>query len=66
MMSSITFNPGKMISMMIKANRETKQLARRQPVNVDEAVLRELEAKYKLDVAQLERIGLAAKKANAA
>jgi hypothetical protein len=66
MMSSITFNPGKMISMLIKANKETKQLARLDPVTVDEAKLRELETRYKLDIAQLERIGLTAKKVNAA
>jgi MoaA/NifB/PqqE/SkfB family radical SAM enzyme len=57
-MSSITFNPGKMISMLIKANRETKELARRQPVAIDEAKLRELEDKYRLDRARLGQIGI--------
>jgi MoaA/NifB/PqqE/SkfB family radical SAM enzyme len=65
-MSSITFNPGKMISMLIKANKETKQLAQRQPVQIDEAKLRELEAKYHLDIDKLEQIGLVEKTANAA
>ena len=65
-MSSITFNPGKMIAMLIKANRETKTLARRQPVTVDEAVLRELEAKYRLDMGRLEQIGPIEKTAGAA
>jgi MoaA/NifB/PqqE/SkfB family radical SAM enzyme len=65
-MSSITFNPGKMISMLIGANRETKRLARLQPVQVDEARLRELEIKYHLDIDKLEQIGLAAKTAGAA
>jgi MoaA/NifB/PqqE/SkfB family radical SAM enzyme len=63
-MSSITFNPGKMISMLLKANGETKRLARRQPVRVDEAKLRELEAKYRLDTAKLEEIGLIKKAAS--
>ena len=58
MMSSITFNPGKMLSMLIKANGETKRLFRSHPVRVDEVVLRELEAKYRLDSGKLEKIGL--------
>ncbi|GHV93800.1 hypothetical protein AGMMS50293_01200 [Spirochaetia bacterium] len=66
MMSSITFNPGKMISMLIKANRETKQLSRLNPVQVDEAKLRELEAKYHLDIEKLGQIGLVEKTAGAA
>jgi hypothetical protein len=55
-MSSITFNPGKMIGMMIKSNREIKRLVR--PVAVNEGVLRELEAKYRIDRDKLTEIGL--------
>jgi hypothetical protein len=55
-MSSITFNPGKMIGMMIKSNREMKRLAR--PVTVNETVLRDLEDKYRIDRDKLAEIGL--------
>jgi len=58
MMTSITFNPGKMISMLIKANRETKKLSKQYPVVMDEEVLRQMETKYKLDVQKLKEIGL--------
>jgi len=58
MMTSITFNPGKMISMLITANKETRKLSRKYPITVDEAVLRQLETKYALDLAGLEQIGL--------
>jgi MoaA/NifB/PqqE/SkfB family radical SAM enzyme len=61
MMASFTFNPGKMISMLGKANKETKRLARRNPVTVDEAMLRQLEEKYRLDKNRLEQIGLISK-----
>ena len=63
MMTSITFNPGKMISMLIQANKETKRLARQYPVVMDEAALRELETKYRLDMEKLGQIGLIAKAA---
>jgi MoaA/NifB/PqqE/SkfB family radical SAM enzyme len=66
MMSSITFNPRKMLSMLITANRETKKLSRQYPVAVDERRLRELEVKYHLDIDKLEQIGLAEKTAGAA
>jgi MoaA/NifB/PqqE/SkfB family radical SAM enzyme len=55
-MSSITFNPGKMISLIHKSYRETKKLYK--PVNVDESVLRALEEKYKLDTQKLMEIGI--------
>jgi hypothetical protein len=55
-MSSITFNPGKMIGMLIKSNRETKRLVR--PITVNETVLRELEDKYRIDRDKLTEIGL--------
>jgi MoaA/NifB/PqqE/SkfB family radical SAM enzyme len=58
MMTSITFNPGKMISMLIKANKETKRLSRQYPVIMDESVLQQLETKYHLDMEKLEQIGL--------
>jgi MoaA/NifB/PqqE/SkfB family radical SAM enzyme len=57
-MSSITFNPGKMISMLIKANKETKRLAAAHPVNIGEDVLEALENKYQLDRSRLMEIGL--------
>jgi hypothetical protein len=55
-MSSITFNPGKMLSLIHKGYRETKKLYK--PVRVDEDILRELEAKYKLDTQKLAEIGI--------
>jgi len=57
-MSSMNFNPGKMISMLIKANKETKRLSQGKSVAPDEAMLRGLEEKYKLDRERLEKIGL--------
>ena len=62
MMTSITFNPGKMISMLIQANQETKKLSRQYPVKIDEDMLRQLETKYKLDIDKLEKIGIAKKR----
>ncbi|MDR1863601.1 MAG: radical SAM protein [Treponema sp.] len=55
-MSSITFNPGRMISLIRKGCQETKRL--RRPVAVDEKALRELEEKYKLDLGKLAEIGV--------
>jgi MoaA/NifB/PqqE/SkfB family radical SAM enzyme len=55
-MSSITFNPGKMLSLIHKGYRETKKLYK--PVKMDETFLRELEAKYKLDTEKLVEIGI--------
>jgi MoaA/NifB/PqqE/SkfB family radical SAM enzyme len=65
-MSSMNFNPGKMISMLMKANRETKKLAKQNHITVNEAVLRELEAKYRLDTKKLEEIGLVGPSSDAA
>jgi len=62
-MSSMNFNPGKMVSMLIKANKEAKRYSRQNPVAVNEAMLRGLEAKYHLDTGKLEQIGLIAKSA---
>jgi MoaA/NifB/PqqE/SkfB family radical SAM enzyme len=56
-MSSITFNPGKMIAMLIKSNRETKKLNR--PIAINEEVLRDLERKYSLDRDKLQELGIA-------
>jgi MoaA/NifB/PqqE/SkfB family radical SAM enzyme len=56
-MSSITFNPGKMIALMIKSNRETKKLNR--PIAISDEVLRNLEHKYSLDRERLREIGIA-------
>jgi hypothetical protein len=63
-MSSLNFNPGKMISKILSSNRETKKLKR--SIHVDEKTLRDLEAKYHLDTAKLEEIGLVEKTAGAA
>jgi len=57
-MSSMNFNPGKMISMLIKANKETKRLSQGKSVAPDEATLRGLEEKYGLDREKLGKIGL--------
>jgi hypothetical protein len=64
MMASLNFNPGKMLSKLIKANKETKRLNKQYPVTVSEAVLQQLEAKYKLDIEKLEQIGVIEKSAN--
>ena len=58
MMTSITFNPGKMISMLRKGNKETKKLNKKYPVVMSEEVLAQLETKYKLDTSRLKSIGL--------
>jgi len=65
-MSSLNFNPGKMVSMLIKAYKETKRLYKKNPVTVDEAILQGLEAKYHLDIEKLEQIGLLPKSKAAA
>ena len=56
-MSSIVFNPGRMISMMLKSNRETKRLNR--PLAINEDVLRDLEKRYHLDTDRLGKLGIA-------
>ncbi len=58
MMASITFNPGKMISMLSKGSKETKALAKKYPVVLGEDALQQMEAKYKLDKSKLKAIGL--------
>jgi hypothetical protein len=66
-MSSLNFNPGKMISKIIKGNGEVKRL--KKPVKIDEAALQALEAKYHLDTEKLAEIGVipgGARKAGAA
>ncbi|MCL2067278.1 MAG: radical SAM protein [Treponema sp.] len=61
MMASLNFNPGKMISMMFSANKETKKLSGIYPVITDEAALQKLEAKYQIDMEKMEQIGLVEK-----
>ncbi|MDR1106349.1 MAG: radical SAM protein [Treponema sp.] len=56
-MSSITFNPGKMLSLLVKSNRETKKLSAGRTVETSEELLRELEDKYHVDRALLEEAG---------
>jgi MoaA/NifB/PqqE/SkfB family radical SAM enzyme len=67
-MSSITFNPLKMLSLIRKSYKETKKLYK--PFTVEESFLRELEEKYKLDTEKLAEIGIipqaAVRKAGAA
>jgi len=65
-MSSMNFNPGKMISMLIKGNKEIKRLSKQNHIVVNETILRELEAKYHLDTGKLEQIGVIKKTASAA
>ncbi len=55
-MSSIVFNPGKMISKVYKGYRETKKLAK--PVVFDDQLLRGIEDKYELDREKLAAIGI--------
>ena len=58
MMTSINFNPGKMISMLRQGNKETKKLNKQYPIKIDEDMLQKLEAKYNLDTGKLKEIGL--------
>ena len=53
MMTSITFNPGKMISMLNKGYKETKRLSKQYPVVMGEETLRQMEIKYNLDINKL-------------
>lgn len=53
-MSSIVFNPRKMISKVIKGYRQSKKLNK--PLFFDESVLQGLEAKYKLDTEKLRQL----------
>jgi MoaA/NifB/PqqE/SkfB family radical SAM enzyme len=55
-MSSIVFNPLKMLSKLGKANRATKKLNR--PISTDNAFLGGLEEKYQLDTDKLRAIGI--------
>jgi MoaA/NifB/PqqE/SkfB family radical SAM enzyme len=58
-MSSITFNPGKMIAKLFKSYGETKKLANATPIHITEDLLKELERKYRLDQDKLVKIGIA-------
>jgi MoaA/NifB/PqqE/SkfB family radical SAM enzyme len=55
-MSSLNFNPAKMVSKIIKSNREIRKLNR--PISVDEKTLQDLEVKYNLDTDKLVEIGI--------
>jgi MoaA/NifB/PqqE/SkfB family radical SAM enzyme len=58
-MSSLNFNPGKMISKIFKSYGETKKLSKgSDPILVTEGSLQELETKYRLDRDKLRNIGL--------
>lgn len=55
-MSSIVFNPGKMVSKVYKGYRQTKKLSK--PLNLSEQLLADLEVKYSLDREKLAQIGI--------
>lgn len=55
-MSSIVFNPRKMVSKVYKGYRETKKLTK--PLSINEEVLTDLELKYNLERDKLAQIGL--------
>ncbi|MCC8198873.1 MAG: radical SAM protein [Tannerellaceae bacterium] len=55
-MSSIVFNPRKMVTKVFKGYRETKKLA--QPIVFNEELLQGIEAKYNLDREKLATIGV--------
>lgn len=58
MMTSITFNPGRMISMLRNGCKETKKLAKQYPIVMSEEVLEKMEAKYNIDTQKLKAIGI--------
>ncbi len=55
-MSSIVFNPKKMVSKVFKGYRETKKFSK--PLNLDEQILTDLETKYSLNREKLAQIGI--------
>jgi len=55
-MSSLNFNPGKMVSKIFSAYKETKKLYK--PMAINEDLLRNLETKYKIDREKLSSIGI--------
>ncbi|MCD8194009.1 MAG: radical SAM protein, partial [Tannerellaceae bacterium] len=55
-MSSIVFNPRKMVSKVFRGYRETKKLAK--PIVFNEALLQAIEQKYNLDRSKLAQIGV--------
>jgi MoaA/NifB/PqqE/SkfB family radical SAM enzyme len=58
-MSSITFNPPKMISKVFKGHGEVKKLTKRaKPVKINEDLLANLENKYNLDREKLAELGV--------
>jgi hypothetical protein len=57
-MSSLNFNPCKMISYLFKSHKEAKKLKKLYPVNVTEAILSDLEKRYDIDTNKLKELGL--------
>jgi MoaA/NifB/PqqE/SkfB family radical SAM enzyme len=55
-MSSIVFNPRKMVSKVYKGYRQTKKLSK--PLNLSEQLLTDLEIKYSLNRNKLAQIGI--------
>ncbi|MCL1993898.1 MAG: radical SAM protein [Spirochaetes bacterium] len=58
MMTSINFNPRRMISMLRSGNKETKKLNEEFPVVISEEILQRLEAKYRIDTRKLRQDGI--------
>jgi hypothetical protein len=56
--ASLGYNPGKMIKKVFAGYNETKKFGKKHPVFVNEQMLKDIEAKYHLDTAQLAAIGL--------
>lgn len=55
-MSSIVFNPRKMITKAIKGYREAKKLSR--PISFDDSLMAGLESKYQIDTEKLKELGV--------
>ncbi|GMO25560.1 MAG: hypothetical protein Ta2B_05200 [Termitinemataceae bacterium] len=57
-MSSLNFNPAKMLTNLFKSHKEAKKLKKIYPVNVTEDTLRDLEKRYGLDQDKLKSLGV--------
>jgi len=55
-MSSIVFNPRKMIAKVFKGYRDVQKL--KKPIDIDEITLNELETRYEVDKVKLSEVGL--------
>jgi hypothetical protein len=59
-MASLNFNPGKMVANLFKSHAEAKKLQKLYPVNISDAILRDIETRYNLDTDRLKKIGVIA------